>query len=118
MCDISRLIDRHAILFNVKHTGAVMSDKQTRKKKEKNKKLLRVWHLVDLGDAGYGSRATIHKDIKLGIFPPPLDDGNGRPIWTVEMLNKHDASLKLYHPEPISHIKKNRNGEMLMDTPA
>ena len=95
-----------------------MSDKQTRTKKEKNKKLLRVLHLVDLGEAGYGSRATIHKDIKLGIFPAPLDDGNGRPIWTVEMLDKHDASLELYHPERIKHIKKKRNGELLMDTPA
>lgn len=90
-----------------------MSDKHIKAKKEKNKKLLRVLHLVDLGEAGYGSTATIHKKVKKGIFPPPLDDGNGRPIWTVEMLNKHDASLELYNSVPISHIKKNRNGEML-----
>ena len=93
--------------------GVAMDDKQTRTKKKANKKLLRVWHLGDLGEAGYGSRATIHKDVKLGIFPAPLDDGSGRPIWTSEMLDKHDASLELYNSVPISHIKKNRNGEML-----
>jgi len=92
-----------------------MSEKKTRTKKIKNKKLLRIWHLDDLYEGGYGARATIHKDVKLGIFPAPLDDGNGRPIWTSEMLDKHDASLKLYHSEPISHIKKNRNGDLLSE---
>jgi len=90
-----------------------MDDKQIRTKKIKNKELLRILHTPDLSEAGYGSRATIHKKVALGTFPAPLDDGSGRPVWTLEMLNKHDASLKLYHPEPISHIKKNKNGEML-----
>jgi len=92
-----------------------MDDKQTREKKIKNKKLLRILHTPDLSDAGYGSRATIYKNVKRGTFPAPLDDGNGRPIWTVEMLDEYDASLELYHSEPISHIRKNRNGELLSE---
>jgi len=90
-----------------------MDDKKTRTKKIKNKKLLRILHTPDLSEAGYGSRATIQKKVRMGTFPAPLDDGNGRPIWTLEMLDEHDASLRLYYSEPISHIRKNRNGEML-----
>ncbi len=77
-----------------------------------------VYYFKGLEKLGYGTRTTISKKVRLGTFPSPLDDGSGRPIWTDEMLEKHQASFKKYHPEPISHIKKNRNGEMLMDTPS
>jgi len=74
-----------------------------------------LYYFKGLEKLGYGTRTTISKRVRLGTFPAPLDDGNGRPIWTDEMLEEHKSSFKQYHPERIKHIKKKRNGEMLVD---
>ena len=73
------------------------------------KEKLKVYHFADLEAAGYGVRATVSKRVKMGTFPSPLDDGMGRPIWTDEMLERHNASLDQYHPEPIKHIEQTRS---------
>jgi len=61
-------------------------------------------YFFDLKADGYGGRPTISKKVKEGKFPSPLEDEHGRPFWTDEMLDEHDASLGPYHPKPIKHI--------------
>jgi len=81
-----------------------MDDKETKPKKVKDKKLLKIYHTADLEEAGYGVCNTISKRVKMGTFPQPLNDGLGRPIWTSAMLEEYDASLELYHSTPIKHF--------------
>ena len=59
----------------------------------------------DLKERGYGSRNTVAKKVREGKFPPPLEDESGRPFWTDQILDEHDAALKQYHPSPIKHLE-------------
>jgi len=69
---------------------------------------LEVYYFKDLKEAGFGTRATVTKKVKLGIFPPPVDDGSGRPVWLTDVIEKYKASLEQYHPTPIKHIEEAR----------
>ena len=46
----------------------------------------------DLEDAGFGSRATIWRKVRMGTFPAPMDY-DGRPAWTTQMIDDHISSL-------------------------
>jgi predicted DNA-binding transcriptional regulator AlpA len=65
-------------------------------------KQLELFRYKDLYNTGYGNRNTVIKRIKAGTFPAPLDDGNGRPVWTREMIDEYKASLKDYESEQFS----------------
>lgn len=53
-----------------------------------------IYHYKTLEQKGYGSRVTIWRKVKDGLFPAPIDDGSGRPIWLREDLESWKQSLK------------------------
>lgn len=66
-------------------------------------------YFSDLKKDGYGTRNKVSGWVKKGLFPAPLQDESGRPFWSPEMLDEHDASLEAYHPTPIKHLEGTRS---------
>jgi hypothetical protein len=66
------------------------------------------YYYRNLKEKGYGTRNTIATKVKKRVFPAPLEDESGRPFWTDEMLDEHDASLGAYHPAPVKHLEGTR----------
>ena len=54
---------------------------------------LDIYRYKDLEARGYGSRVTIWRKVKEGLFPSPVDDGTGRPFWLHEDIEAWKASL-------------------------
>lgn len=71
--------------------------------------MLEVYHFADLKGAGFGTRATISKKVRLGTFPAPVNDGSGRPVWLRETIEGYKSSLRKYKPEPIFQIEQARS---------
>ncbi len=57
--------------------------------------LLDIYRYKDLEAKGYGSRVTIWRKAKKGLFPLPVDDGTGHPIWFREDIEAWKQSLKV-----------------------
>lgn len=53
-----------------------------------------IYRYKDLENAGWGSRVTVWRRIKKGLFPTPHDDGSGKPIWFKEDIEDWKQSLK------------------------
>lgn len=58
-----------------------------------------LYRYRDLEIKGYGSRTTIWRAVKNGVFPPPIDDGRGRPAWLREDIEIWKASRRQFQPE-------------------
>ena len=56
-----------------------------------------IYRYKDLEAKGYGSRVTIWRKVKEGLFVSPVDDGTGRPIWLHEDIEAWKASLPHMH---------------------
>ena len=52
----------------------------------------KIYRYTDREDIGYGSRVTIWRKVKEGLFPSPVDDGAGRPIWLREDIENWKIS--------------------------
>ena len=53
----------------------------------------------DLEARGYGDRVTIYRAVKAGKFPPPFDDGRGRPAWLRQVIEDFNTSRPRYQSE-------------------
>ena len=73
--------------------------------------MLQLYRYADLQKAGFGERHTVLKRVRSGMFPAPLDDGSGRPVWTREMVEEYKASLKDYTTEPIERLQRSNGTE-------
>jgi predicted DNA-binding transcriptional regulator AlpA len=58
-----------------------------------------IYRYKDLEAKGYGSRVTIWRKVKCGLFPSPVDDGTSHPIWLHEDIEAWKASLPHRHVE-------------------
>ena len=68
--------------------------------------MLQLYRYTDLQKAGFGERHTVLKRVRSGMFPAPLDDGSGRPVWTRDMIEEYKASLKDYTTKPIERLQQ------------
>jgi len=57
--------------------------------------ILDIYRYKDREAKGYGSRVTIWRKMKEGLFPLPVDDGTGYPIWFRKDIEAWKQSLKV-----------------------
>ena len=64
--------------------------------KSKMETHLKILTYNDLNQLGYGSRTTVWRKVRAGLFPKPRSR-DGQPVWRLEDLERYFSELPEYN---------------------